>query len=315
MAWNHQELLEKAQRYFSRAAHHDGVDEEFALWLLLGLEFLLRVPLARVSPLLLAATDHEGSLLLAAGITKPDVQPKSLRITAVVERLKYVITDFGQDRVSDANFLLNLRNSELHTSDASLANLPEDTWLPRFLSVTEAITSHIEVPLEDLLSTDIITQARALRVKVDRAIEKDARALISAARDFFDRLTPEEIEERRRANFFIPPSGNKQRPIECPACKSSAVLELTPGRTTGSRFDEVTNSFTYTVMYVAESLDCRVCGLSLLDTARVRAAGIPRLQQETHTEGRYEGWESNIEDEELEEKGFYLVELDHDRHG
>jgi hypothetical protein len=40
--WGFDQFIAKARLYFQRAEDRDRYDEEFTLWLLLGLEFLLR---------------------------------------------------------------------------------------------------------------------------------------------------------------------------------------------------------------------------------------------------------------------------------
>src|SRR5437870_3462073 len=114
LMWSYDDFLAKAKLYMARAAQHDRADDEFALWLLLGLEFLLRAPLAQVHPTLLASPEGP-SLLDAAGFSDPTREPKSVAITTVLERLKVIVPSFSQQRFEDASFLINLRNAEVHT--------------------------------------------------------------------------------------------------------------------------------------------------------------------------------------------------------
>ncbi len=298
--WGFDEFIAKAKLYFKRASDHDAVDDEFALWLLLGLEFLLRAPLANVHPSLLAQPDGD-SLLHAVGIAKPDAQPKSVMTKTVVERLKFIITDFSDDRQKDTTFLSNLRNSELHSADATLLNIPEDQWLPRFLAVVETVANHLSMPLEDLLDTEIISHARSLRVQVNRAIEQEVRTLIANSKYLYSHLNSTEIEARK-ASFKHPTYIRTNQTVSCPACESTALLKLAPGRTTRSRLDEDDNEITYTVIYLAEQLECDVCGLHLDSTAKVTAAGIPRLHPVTYSEDRYEGWEDIVDTSHLTDR-------------
>ncbi|WP_173054729.1 hypothetical protein [Phytohabitans houttuyneae] len=280
------------------------MDDEFTLWLLLGLEFLLRAPLARVHPSLLASPEGE-SVLHAVGIVRSDARPKSITTKTVLDRLKYVVPDFGQDRVSDALYLANLRNEELHTANAALKEVSEEHWMPRLISVVEVLCQFLELQAEDVLNSDIVAQARALRIEVDRALERDVQQAISRSRYFFGNLTAEERQKRRASAIFAVQHGYRQKAVECPACGSIADLDMTPGRTTKSKFVPEENSFVHVVVYVAKSLECQVCGLQLTDTAQVTAAGLPKLYQEARSEDRYAGWQEYVDEGEINEAGFY----------
>lgn len=306
--WHYEGFVAKAKLYFGRAAEHDEVDDEFALWLLLGFEFLLRAPLAKVHPSLLAAPEGD-SILHAAGVIKAAAQPRSVTAKTVIDRLKYVVSGFGDDRQRDALYLVNLRNGELHSGEPVLARTADDLWLPRFLSVVEAVSSHLGVRVEDLVSEEILKHARALRVEVDKVLERRVQDLVSKSRYFFERLTSEEVEARKSAFALrAEPLMGKERGVACPACGNRGDLLIVPGRTTRSRFHEADNEFVYSVVYIAQSFECQVCGLSLADTAMVTAAGIERVYVETFAEDRYAGWETSISDEAIRDAGFFVIE-------
>lgn len=298
--WNYEDFLAKAKIYFDRAARHDDVDDEFSLWLLLGLEFLLRAPLAKVHPSLLASPEGD-SILHAVGVLKAASKPRSVPTRTVVGRLKYVISEFGEDREQDAVYLADLRNAELHSADPVLRNLTDDVWLPRFLAVVEPVCAHLEVPIEGLVDKDILKQARALQVKVDKALERRVQDLISKSRYFFDHLTPDEVEARESVFMLSNPSPNREKDVACPACGSTGNLLIAPGRTTRSKYRERGNDIIYSVVYTAKSFECRVCGLSLADTAMVTAAGIDRVHIETFSEDRYEGWEESVSEDAIKD--------------
>ncbi|MEV4638343.1 hypothetical protein AB0J80_13430 [Actinoplanes sp. NPDC049548] len=304
--WGYEELTAKAKLYFDRAANHSEADDEFALWLLLGLEFLLRAPLAKVHPSLLAAPEGN-SLLHAAGILKADAQPRSVMTKTVVERLKFVIEGFGDDRQRDATFLANLRNQELHSADAALANVPEDQWLPRFIAVVKAVTEHLEMPVSEVLDPAIAAHAEKLSIEADRAVQRTVQGLIQQCKFMYDHLTEAEREARIAAATRTP-QGNRVihiNAVPCPACGNEAPLQLTPGRTTKSKYDEDSGEIAYSVIHLATGLTCKVCGLVLDDTAKVIAAGIPRMRVIEYSEDRYEGWEDVVDTTSLQERMAY----------
>lgn len=294
--WGYEDFVAKAKLYFNRAANHNEDDDEFVLWLLLGLEFLLRAPLSQMHPSLLAAPEGN-SLLHAAGITKADAHPRSVTTKTVVDRLKFVIEGFGDDRQRDSIFLANLRNQELHSADAALADIPEEQWLPRFLAVVKAICEHLSMPVSDVLDSDIVAHAERLSVEVDRAVQQAVRVLIEKSKYMYEHLTEPEREARIRAVTHTP-GGAKRiilHAVKCPACDNETPLQLTPGRTTKSKYDEDNGEIVHSVIHLATGLSCQVCGLVLDDTAKVIAAGIPRLRTIEYSEDRYEGWEDNVD--------------------
>lgn len=168
---------------------------------------------------------------------------------------------------------------------------------------------HLEVSAEDLVSEEILKHARALRVEVDKALERRVQDLISKSRYFFERLTSEEVEARKSAFALrVSPLVGKERGVACPACGSRGDLLIVPGRTTRSKFHEVDNEFVYSVVYIAQSFECPICGMSLTDTAMVTAAGIERVYVETFSEDRYEGWETSVSDQAIRDAGFSALD-------
>jgi hypothetical protein len=75
MMWDYDGLIGKARIYFERAEAVDEADDDaFAVWLLLGLEFLLRAPLAKVNPVLLADPNGDAILHAAGFPSGPDAK-------------------------------------------------------------------------------------------------------------------------------------------------------------------------------------------------------------------------------------------------
>lgn len=296
--WDDGEFIAKAQLYFANAdaassEADDLVDSDAALWLLLGLEFLLRAPLARVHPTLLAAPEGT-SILHAAGFDRPGSSPRSIPTKTVIDRISHIEPAFNEDRKKDALFLTDLRNGELHTSAAVLENLTPEAWLPQFLETIGSLANHLGIYVDDLLPATVIDQATAARTKVDRALVAAVRKKVNEAKVFSGGLSVEEIEARLGAR---PPrtSGVVVKEVECPACaKVSASIECGPGRASRSTYNEDEGTIAYTITYLAESLNCRVCNLVLVNTGEVIASNVPRLYVDEYEEDRYDGWENTV---------------------
>lgn len=298
--WAYEHFVGKAQLYFGRAASHPHAeDEEVALWLLLGLEFLLRAPLARIHPTLLADPTGD-SIMHAAGY--PTKNPKSIQATGVISRLAMVIPDFSE-RESEAKFLIGLRNEELHSSASPLA-VDQAQWLPHFTRVVDTVCNHLGLEADALVGAEIIAHGRNLVDAEDKKLAHEIRTRIQTSKEFFSRLKPDEVAARRKA---VKLSANKSllaeairtiksgeqfavERVDCPACGSEVHLRLESVRTTKEWLedDEVKRE----VVFIARELSCPICELMLTSTAEVRISGIPqqyiRVQSEDLSE-RYAG--------------------------
>lgn len=285
--FNYEEFMAKATLYFGRAAEAEDSSDEQAIWLLLGLEFLLRAPLARVHPTLLAMPEGD-SILHAAGIERARGIPKSIPIKSVIDRLTKVDPNFGEDRGKDAAFLTELRNEELHSSRATLATTEAPAWMAKFLDVVEAICTHLEIEPVSLLGEDMLTAAQEYRATDDAKTKGAVQKLFKTAKTVFEGLSPAEVGARRERSS---PTVGAVR-IECPACAQRAAwLGLTQGRTTEPTLDDAAQEIHYKIVRAVSSLHCDVCNLTLTTPAQVLAAGISRLHVDEVSEDRYEGWE------------------------
>lgn len=87
--YDHEALWVKAKLFINRAMDDDEARsfEEQALWASLALELLAKAALARVSPLLIAEPNEEGSnLLIASGLLEGDARFTSLRAKTLFSR-------------------------------------------------------------------------------------------------------------------------------------------------------------------------------------------------------------------------------------
>ena len=279
--WDFDGYLGKAQEYFRRASEHDhSDDDEFVLWHLLGLEFLLRCPLAAIHPSLLAAP--EGDSLLAANGIPTDSEPRTVPSHTVLSRLTKIVAGFTSDLQRDAQTLLNLRNAELHTAEAAVESVGNEFWLPKLVRIAEVICAHLDVEIEDLLNQDVVELGQRLIDAEDQKLAHEVSQRITQARTFVAALTEAELETRRAAaepatlfdRWLIQQQRSK---VKCPACETEIYAEREYIRSARERLEE--GSIIKDNVYVITSFDCPVCGLKLGSTAEIVAAGLP--QQET----------------------------------
>ena len=301
--WDYEGFLGKAQLYFTRAEAHAREDDEgvFATWLLLGLEFLLRAPLAKANPTLLADLNGD-SIMHAAGFpTRVEgATPKSIQTKTVISRLGFIIADFNKDRESDASVLTGIRNQELHSSDSPLDTSVE-TWLPQFTRLVRVICDHLDLSPGDIVGEQILAQGQLLVDTADKKLEFAVAKRISSAETLFGNLRPEEIASRRQlitkqiGGPYTFPIGMDSvaalatdvywfyEMVACPACKSDVPMRLQSVRATNERLDG--SEIVRDVVYVSIGLACPVCSLELTGTFEVRAASLP--QQFVRTEREY----------------------------
>lgn len=287
-------LVAKAVLYFQRASAARN-EEERALWQLLGFEFAIRAPLARVSPALLASHDGDG-ILHAVGVPVPVQRVTSITSSLVLARLERVIPDLGSDRSRGAQRVLGVRNAELHSSEAAVASTDRQEWLPPMLDVLEVVAAHLGMELTDLLPQEQIDEASAYRETARNEVRGKVQQKLSKAKEFVAGLSPEEVAQRKGATK---PAGNA---AECPACRHRALERMFgPARTEKSTFDEDSGEIIYEWKQIVTSAKCAVCGLTLDSTAEVMAAGVQRVYDFTTRESRYEGWEEAVPMSEIEE--------------
>jgi hypothetical protein len=285
--FDYEQFLAKARLYFSRASEAEESSEEQAIWLVLGLEFLLRAPLARVHATLLALPEGD-SILHAAGIERARGLPRSIPTKSVIDRLTKIDPNFGEDRGKDAAFLTELRNEELHSSRATFASTGYSLWMPKFLGVVEAICAHLDLDVKSFLDGDLVQAAEAYKATADAQTQGLVKQLSMAARTLFEGLKDTEISTRAELPSPIPAAIR----AACPVCnQQSAWLSLSAGRTTVPKYAEDQQEIHYKIVHVVNSLHCTVCNLTLEGTAQIIAAGIERLYIEEMSEDRYEGWE------------------------
>lgn len=292
--WDFDSIYGKAKVYFARGAQHEhSDDEEFVLWHLLGFEFLLRAPLAKIHPSLLAAPEGD-SVLSANGIPTAS-EPRSIPSHTVVSRLMQIVPNFTKERQQDCTTLLNLRNVELHTGEAAVGNVSNDFWLPKMLRVAEVVCAYLEVDLDDLLQDEVVELGRLLVDQEDKKLAHEVARRIAAANEFVAKLSSDEVTSRipaKASKYAWPPV----QVVECPGCKNEVPLSVERIRTSGERFVE--DSLVRDAVYVAVSFACPVCALELGSTAEVVAAGLPQQFTEEEWEDLSDRFQQDVVDYE-----------------
>lgn len=276
--WDYDALVGKAKLYFDRAQDvPDATDDASAVWLMLGLEFLLRAPLARVSPTLLADPTGD-SIMHALGYGGVGKEPKSIQTATVISRLGRIVDGFTKAHEEDASLLTAMRNRELHTSEAAFASVDVAQWLPPFTRLIDVIAPHLGTTTDDLIGVELMRHGRALVDAEDKKLAHEVAKRIEAAKQIVAALLDTEVAARRAVQCA--PDSDSAETISCPGCGLDVALELKAVRETNEQL--VDGEIQHDVVYVADKVNCAICGLSLAGTAEIKNAGLP--QQITRTE-------------------------------
>lgn len=296
--WDEQEFRTKARKYFERAEKAEPEDGAVLVWCVLGLEFMLRAPLAKVSPTLLA--DPTGSSILHALGYKPTDggDAVSIQTKTVLIRLATVVQDFTSDLQKDAKFLVSLRNAEIHSSDSPADELERSTWMPKFLRVLSVMAACFGETPKDYLNQDFLAHAEKLSDEDDKKLEHEVRTRINKQRQFVDGLSEEE--KTARLAGAVSPNASWGMITKCPACETRVTAVYEVSRFGAEHFDSDTDEFVTPVFLVAKELSCPVCKLQLDGVREFKIAG---LNQDGLTESREPISDRVIEDYDGPEYG------------
>ncbi|GAB3076483.1 hypothetical protein GCM10027186_36250 [Micromonospora schwarzwaldensis] len=304
--WDYDSFIAKSRLYFQRAEKHPRVDDDvFALWLLLGLEFLLRAPLAKVNKTLLADMNPD-SIMHAAGFPMGvNSKPTSVAAKTVITRLGVIIGDFTKERQDDATILIGMRNGELHSSESPLT-VDVAQWLPQFTRVVEVICVFLDIDSFDLVGQELIEQGRALVDGEDRKLAHEIQKRVEAARARYGQLADQDRVARRamlprRSSTWQWPEvqpGDRWASavyelVDCSACNESAPLFLRAVRSTNERLEE--DEIYRDIVYVATELTCLICDLELHGTAEIRCVGLQQQYVRQEVESIQERFMSTYE--------------------
>lgn len=287
--WGSQEFRTKARIYFQRAENVHSDDEAVFLWCTLGLEFMLRAPLAEVHPALLA--EPEGvSLLHACGFT--DVggggEPKSVNITTVLKRLATVVPKFDSDHDKDAKMLIGLRNHELHSAGSLAADISGSAWIPSFIRLLDTLTDSFCEKPEDYFGEGFLDHAKHLVDKDEGRLVSTIQGRIGSCRKVYEGLTEEEREIRR--SRITSPRTSWSFLVTCPACKESSRASYSVSRYGSESFieDDEDGQFVRMVFLIADHFSCPVCALTLEGVREFAVAKLPQEQRSEVRESLYE---------------------------
>ena len=269
--WSRDACLEKA-RYYLQLMEDSTADEwQFGFWSALSLELLARAALAHISPSLLADSKDWRNIEYSLGRapTAKRFTPRSISTTEVLARLKEIIPELNEEILGFCSQHADKRNAELHTGELAFASYKTSLWLSKFYLTCKVLLASMGQEL-----SSFVRDADAAEELISSLSEAAAKAVtqdIAAYAKVWQDKTPEEKDEAALAAtaWATRQSGHR---VECPACKSQALVHGKPGGSVVSRLSEDEVEEKQSV--IPASFECIACGLRIGGFSKLSACGL-----------------------------------------
>lgn len=226
--FDHESLWIKAKLFLNRAMD-DGVRsfDEQALWAALALELLAKAALSRVSPLLIAEPNEEGTnLLIASGLIQGDARFTSVRAKTLMARCHKAFKPFDQ---AETMKIINGRNEYLHSSGAGFLAIPPHAWWPRYWAQAATLVTALDRDIEELVGADREHTVTKHLEQNAKNIEQRTEALIERAKQRRQQRLDGTLPAKQAAEWKTGQSLSAQmahsEAATCPACGSTGLLE------------------------------------------------------------------------------------------
>jgi hypothetical protein len=298
IAINGEALHAKSKVFIGRALTRKGAGDldEYQLWASLALELLGKAALASRHPSLVVDPTHWQSMFVAAGINvTTDV--KTITAKTLFERLAHLVPRFDKTVQKFCQDIAERRNAELHSADLPFQAMRLEAWEARFWHACDTILHQMDSSLEHWLGAADAEAPRQLLDEAAKALEAAVRLRVEAATEEFEtlkksereRLTAEaELREPQHQTALFQGSYEEIWVEVCPACRCRAFMT---GEQTGENISEEHDEYAIWEIvdreFVGEEFRCPTCGLSLMGSDEIDAAGLDHVhgdQQEREME-------------------------------
>lgn len=301
--WSSRACLEKAKYYLQLMEDSTADDCQFGLWSALSLELLARAALAHISPSLLADLRDWRNIEYSLGRapTAKKFKPCSISTAEVLSRLKELLPEFTEEMHGFCSQHVDKRNAELHTGELAFASYRTSLWLPKFYLTCKALLSSIGEELAGFVND--AGQAEALIVSLSEAAAKSVNQDIAAYTRVWADKTDEQKEEASlvAVNWATRQAGHR---VECPACKSQALIHGSPSGSVIRRLSEYEVEEKQRV--IPSSFECIACGLRIAGFSKLSACGLgdPFTSTSRYTPAEFFGLYSEDKLEEARSEGY-----------
>jgi hypothetical protein len=266
----------KAKVHFNRsfAASDAGAFEEAALWAASALEILAKAALANVTPVLVA-DPNDGSVLVAAGLSKDFGKFKSIQAKTLFSRCSRAFPPFNE---AEANRIAIMRNEELHSALSPFAGVDQEDFWQRYWAQVVLLVHAQDRTLHDLVGAKRVAtiekhvaQNKAnIAARVQAQIERAKQRYEAAATSKDVAAEIVKINERDELDW------EHRSSIACPACGEKAWLLGDAADQEDVEYDYEDGTARELLSVWAEGFECEACGLHLNGAEYVEAAALPQ---------------------------------------
>lgn len=279
--WDSDALHTKAQRYIEEMLALQRDDWRFSLWSTLALELLSRAALSRVSPTLLADPKDWNNLYHALGHTPTAKKfaPKSIAISEVLSRLRDILPDFDTELEGFCLLHIGRRNSELHSGEMPFDGVQHSSWLPIFYRSCDVLLKSMATDLAEFLGDEEIKVARKL---IAAASDKTAKAVAGTIKAYetvwSEKSKDEQAKLVEQASLWA--TKHIGHRVECPACKSTAIVTGEPISAPKIAIND--DVISETQQYLPSKFECIACGMKIAGLSHLSQAGVGDTYTRTH---------------------------------
>lgn len=280
-AYDEKALWQKARLFLNHAmdSNEPRTFDEQALWASLALELLAKAALARVSPLLIAVPNEDGSnLLIASGLVQGKGTFHSVTASTLFSRCAKAFRPFND---SEAKKISWARNEYLHGGAATFSPIPEDAWWPAFWAQAIILVHAQDKSIEDLVGVDRASIVEEYLARNRKNIEDRSEMLIARA--------AQRLQLYRAGDMSAKLAAEWSRPVDlrwylshssderCPACGENGTLEGDTVKSSEMGYEQVAEEdwdawIELTVF--SDYFSCSTCRLVLDNVELIETVGL-----------------------------------------
>jgi len=296
-------LYAKSQVYIRRALakkgssdsdeEGQGCRDEYILCASIALELLGKSALAQWHPSLIVDSNDWKSMFVAAGI-KVTTDVRTITANVLFERLVQLIPLYDKTIQEFCISTAKRRNAELHSAEFPFQTLQPDAmkdWERHYWHACDTILQHMNYSLEEWLGAAEANAPRQLLREAAIALQEAIKQRVMKAEKHFrdmkkadrDRLASDAKDQRIPDFSAFTGIYDEIWREECPACKCWAFMggdqfgeEISEERHKESMWELVDREF------FCSELRCSACGLTLIGSGEIDAAGLFASHFEQH---------------------------------
>ncbi len=292
--WDERALWLKAKLFLNHAMDEEEsrTFDECALWASLALELLAKAALARVSPLLIASPNEEGTnLLIASGLIEGQARFNSVKASTLYSRCHKAFRPFSEKEAQEITWA---RNEYLHGGSAAFTAIPADAWWPRYWAQAIILVNAQDKVIEELVGLARVPVVEEHLDKNRKNIEHRAEMLIARAQQRLAQHRSGDLPAKLAKQWAHSPNltaGFSHRAeADCPACGATGTIEGEEIEEAEPHYEQVAeDDFDAWVdlSVVTDYFSCPTCRLVLDGWELINAAGLPPNFADTGDYGEY----------------------------